>query len=145
MLLKAHHSILLRFCLALPPTLRFLSQISCHTSGHIAPRHKPRLSPWLSPLLPFYTHTHTLSLSLSLSLFFPSASCYFGFSILALAFSPSVTPPASCHTLSFTSSLVRLAHIFEAEASLTRLVTRPPIKPRAHPAAPWLDIPLSPV
>ena len=84
-----------------------------------------------------HTHTH----SLSLSLIFPSASCYFGFSISALAFSPSVTPPASCqtlqlcvtpssfashppalrHTLGFTSSLVRLAHIFEAEASLTRL------------------------
>ena len=30
-------------------------------------------------------------------------------------------PPASHHTLSFTSSLVRLAHIFEAEASLTQL------------------------
>ena len=95
-LLKAHHSISLHFCLALHlHTSPFLSQISCHTSGHIALRHKPRLAPWLSPLLPFYTHTH----SLSLSLIFPSASCYFGFSISVLAFSPSVTPPALCHTL----------------------------------------------
>ena len=30
-------------------------------------------------------------------------------------------PPASHHTLGFTSSLVQLAHIFEAEASFTRL------------------------
>ena len=117
MLLKAHHSISLRFCLALCfYTLLFVTNLVSHFGSH---RTSSQALPCTSTLFAFailHTHTHTLSLSHSCQVF-----VIFGFSISALTFSPSVTPPASCHTLGFTSSLVWLAHIFEAEASLTWL------------------------
>ena len=94
---KAHHSISLHFCLA----LCLHTSLFCHKSRvtlRVSSHFITSLASHLGSLRFchfIHTHTHTLSLSL----IFPLASCYFGFSISAFAFLPSVTPPASRHTL----------------------------------------------
>ena len=107
MLLKAHHSISLHFCLALCfYTLLFVTNLVSHFRSH---RTSSQASPHTSALFAFailYTHTHTLSLSLSFSLrllvIFVLASW------LSLSHTVShprlhVTSSASCHTLGFMS------------------------------------------
>ena len=93
-LLKVHHFIslcFLLFALHFAFTL-LLSLTLCHTSGHIAICHKPRLALRFCHFIPHtHTHTHTLSLSLSFSLR-PSLSCI----VSHLGFTSHIS--ASCNT-----------------------------------------------